>query len=313
MNWIRVFGILALCGVTFAQDAAQLRFTSSLDSIAKYGGKIDFSLSRTFVFARDVADSSKVPAGLKTAFENTPVNTPGKSSIPASTTYQNISETVHDVLENGSRVVLVEETDQTTVAGQFGVAERTRIEMTRTHAPNGDVSLTEVLLDIQGGSFGGDDKFNQIFKDDYLMFLGANLREEQQILEGCYKGIVGSAVPLMSDIVKLVQFGDETLIDSKPAFARYGDVRLTRLPDGGVECRVSYDPRKYNPAVLEPNMTIKRYTLHFNPDGTLEHQDHVSSRVYLIVRVTPFWFEGSTYQVRYTDVFRTSGVLDRLR
>jgi hypothetical protein len=277
-------------------------------TVIKYGGKTESAPGRLFAFATDAAGSSKVPAGLKIAFEQRP----STSSIPASTTYQEISETVHDVLEDGSRVVLVEVTDQTTVAGQFGTAEQARIEMTRTHAPNGDVSLTEVLLEIQGGSFGGDDEFNQIFKDDFLMFLGASLRDEQQILEGCYKGTVGMVVPLMSDIIKLVQFADGTLIDAKPALARFGDVRLTRLPDGGIECRVSYDPKKYDPTLDLSNL-IKRYTLRFNPDGTLERQEFVTSRVGKTVNIDSFSFEGKTYQVRYADVLKSTGVLDRLR
>jgi hypothetical protein len=309
-NWTRAIGLIALTGAALAQDAAPFRFTAALDSVNRYGGKSETSIASAFVFATDAKGSSKVPAGLKAAFERSAAG-PAQLAGP-SVSFTNSTETVHDVLEDGSRVVLIESVSQTTGVA-LGAAQRLGAEMTRTHKPDGTVLLEDVVVNVEGQFRPGNEEQNEMIRQGVALSIDASLRLQNQVLEACYKTTTGTAVPFLVDPKALQASGYE--IDSEPTSlepVRFGDLRLSRLPDGATECRISIDPQKYGKPT-GPVRIISRQTMRFGSDGVLEHADVVSSFTYGQVRGEDFVFEGKPYRVRSILTSKSSGVSDRLR
>jgi hypothetical protein len=329
MTWTRVgLGVLALTGASLAQDSAPLRFTAALDSVVRYGGKSESSTGQAFVFATNSDGSSVVPDGLKAAFERQLTRFAALSG--PSVAFTNSTETVHDVLEDGSRVVLIEAVSQSTAPIRLGAAQQVRFEMTRTHGPDGRVTLEDVFVSTEGefrpGFRSGDDESNESMRQAVSVSTENNLRLQAQILEACYRSAPGASVPLILDPKRLVgpesdtppdQLGPDQLGPDQLGPVRLGDVRVSSLPDGGAECRVSLDPKRYAVGVggTDPGNVrfVTRQTMRFGPDGTLEHSEFVSSTRFGTVQNSEFEFEGKTYAVRSIFVGKSTGSNDRLR
>jgi hypothetical protein len=144
MNWTRAFGLIAIWSVALAQESAPLRYTAALDTVTNYGGKSETSTGQSFIYATGPDGSSRVPNGLKAAFERGEQISRYGLIAGSQASFFNETQTVHDVLEDGSRVVLVEQVNQSTTALQLGAAQKITTEMTRTHLPDGSIKLEDV-------------------------------------------------------------------------------------------------------------------------------------------------------------------------
>jgi hypothetical protein len=306
MNWTRAIGLIAIFGVAFAQESAPLRFTAALDTITQYGGKSETSTGQSFVFATGPNRSSRVPDGLKAAFERGQLTRYGLIA-GSQVSFFNETQTVHDVLEDGSRVVLVEQVNQSTSGLQLGVAQKITVEMTRTFKPDGRILLEDVFVNVEG-SFGRDEETNEQFRQAVAESVSNSQKMNAQMLEACYTTQTGTAVPLILDPKALGVTQPE---DSKLEPVRVGDVRV-QISNGQSECRISINPSQYG-LKQEPLKLVLRQTLQFANDGQIERNEFISSLTYGEVEINDFEFEGKTYRVRSIPVSRTTGATDRLR
>jgi hypothetical protein len=305
MNWTRAFGLIAIWSVALAQESAPLRYVAALDTITQYGGKSETSTSQSFVFATGLDGSSRVPDGLKAAFERGQLTRYG---LVAGTqaSFFNETQTVHDVLEDGSRVVLVELVNQNTTALQLGVAQKVTAEMTRTYKSDGSIRLEDVFVNVEG-EYGRDEESDEQFRQAIAESVGTSLPINTQVLESCYTTQAGTVAPLKLDAKALGVTQPE---DSKLEPVRVGDVRV-QLVNGLSECRVSINPSQYG--LRQGSLKIvQRQTMQFASDGRPEHSEYISSVTFGEVESSDFEFEGKTYRVRSIPVSRTTGSFDRL-
>jgi hypothetical protein len=306
MNWTRVFGLIAIWSVALAQDSEPLRFRAALDTITQYGGKSETSTGQSFVFATGPDGSSRVPSGLKAAFERGQLTRYGLVA-GMQVSFLNATETVHDVLEDGSRVMLVEQVNQSTSGLQLGAAQKITSEMTRTYLPDGSIKLEDVFVNVEG-SFGRSEETNEQFRQAIAESVSTSLPINTQMLEACYITQAGTAVPLILDPKALGVTQPE---DSKLEPVRVGDVRVQTV-NGLSECRISINPSQYG-LMQGPLKLVQRHTLQFANDGQIERQDFIASVMYGEVESSDFEFEGKTYRVRSIPVSKTTGSIDRLR
>jgi hypothetical protein len=305
MNIARAFGLIAIFGVALAQEAAPLRFTAALDTVTNYGGKSETSTGQSFIYATGPDGSSRVPSGLKAAFERQELTRYGLIA-GTQAIFLNETQTVHDVLEDGSRVVLVEQINQSTAALQLGAAQKITTEMTRTYKPDGSITLEDVFVNAEGKYLhNADAERNEELQHLLAESISNSEKIGTQVLESCYKTQPGSSAPLKLD-PKAFQIKDANL---EPV--RVGDVRVNTV-NGSSECRISINPSQYGLS-QGPIKLVQRQTLLFATDGRLEHGDFISSVTYGEPESTDFEFEGKTYRVRATAVSRTTGSNDQLR
>jgi hypothetical protein len=305
MNWTRAFGLIAIFGATFAQDSAPLRFTAALDTITQYGGKSETNTGQSFVFATGPDGSSRVPSGLKAAFERGQLTRYGLIA-GSQVSFFNETQTVHDVLEDGSRVVLVEQVNQSTAALQLGVAQKITAEMTRTYLPDGSIKLEDVFVNVEG-TFHRDAETNEQILPAVAESVSLGQQVNAQVLEACYKTQPGASVPLKLD-PKALRITTPENGNLEPV--RVGDVRV-QIVDGS-ECHVSINPSQYG-LRQGPVKMVQRQTMKFASDGQLEHGEYISSFTFGEIESSDFEFEGKTYRVRAIPVSRTTGSTDRLR
>jgi hypothetical protein len=313
MNIARAFGLVAVWSVALAQEAAPLRFTVALDTITQYGGKSETSTGQSFVFATGPDGSSRVPDGLKAAFERGQLTRYGLIA-GSQVSYFNETQTVHDVLEDGSRVVLVEQVSQNTAALQLGAAQKIFTEMTRTYKPNGSIKLEDVFVNVEGVFHRNEETNQQI-----LLGVAENISNSQQanaqILEACYETQPGSSAPLKLDPeplqLKRLDPKDLQINDNGFEPVRVGDVRLQTV-NGNSECRISINPSQYG-LKQDRFKFVQRQIMKFANDGQIERNEFISSVTYGEMESSDFEFEGKTYRVRSIPVSRTTGSTDRLR
>jgi hypothetical protein len=306
MNWTRAFGLIAIWSVALAQEAAPLRFTAALDTITQYGGKSETNTSQSFVYATGPDGSSRVPSGLKAAFERGQLTRYGLVAGSQSLFF-NATETVHDVLEDGSRVLLVEQVIQSTSGPQLGVSQKIITEMTRTFKPDGRIVLEDVFVNVEG-DYGRSEETNQTFKTLVAQSVSENQKLSTQMLEACYVTQAGPAVPLVLDPKALGVTQPE---DGKLEPVRVGDVRVQTV-NGLSECRISINPSQYG-LKQGPLKLVQRHTLQFANDGQIERQEFISSVTFGEAESSDFEFEGKTYRVRSIPVSKTTGSIDHLR
>jgi hypothetical protein len=306
MNWTRAFGLIAIWSVALAQESAPLRYTAALDTTTQYGGKSETNTGQSFVFATGPEGSSRVPDGLKAAFERGQLTRYGLIA-GSQVSYFNETQTVHDVLEDGSRVVLVEQVSQNTSGLQLGAAQKITSEMTRTYLVDGTIKLEEVFVDVEG-SFGRNEETNEQFRQAVAQGVSNSQKLNTQMLEACYTTQAGTVVPLKLDPQALGVTQPE---DGKLEPVRVGDVRV-QISNGLTECRISINPSQYG-LKQGPVKLVQRITMQFANDGQIERNEFISSVTYGEVESSDFGFEGKTYRVRSIPVSRTTGSTDRLR
>ena len=310
MNWTRAFGLIAIWSVALAQESAPLRFTAAVDTVTNYGGKSETNTGQSFVFATGPDGSSRVPNGLKAAFERGQLTRYGLVA-GIQTSFLNETQTVHDLLEDGSRVVLVEGVYQSTSGLKLGTAQKITTEMTRIHKPDGRVLLEDVFVNAEGDYVRNEDT-NETVKTLVAESTSNNLKVNAQLLEACYTTQPGAGVPLKLDPEALgVTPENGKPGDGKLEPVRVGDVRV-QITDGLSECRISINPSQYG--LKQPYYKIvQRLVLQFDQAGQLDHSEFVSSVTYGEVEASDFEFEGKTYRVRSIPVSKTTGSGDRLR
>ncbi len=307
---------LVLTVFAFAQDAApELRLNVDQGTVTKYGGKSESSTIYAFSFATGPAGArvpEDVAARLKLAFERDFERFPVVGRAGSTITLNNSTETVLEAQEDGTRVVQVESYLQT--SGLIGVGQTTDSTYVRTHAPDGGVSLSDVRVKIEVAQpFVSDKEQNAKFIASLEQGRRTSFASQALILTGCYQAASNEVVPLLLDPKQFAPSSDSSTKPEAPPIVRVGDLRLDRNADGGAECRVSLEPKRYG-LNSGPVTLVSRWTLDFLPDGRLEHSEFVSSTIlnYPEATVTDFEFEGKTYRVRYVRVFRSSGSSDRL-
>jgi hypothetical protein len=183
-----------------------------------------------------------------------------------------------------------------------------------THAPDGGVSLSDVRVKIEvARPFVSDKDQNAKIIGSLEQGMRTSFASQALILSGCYQAVSGAVVPLSLDPKQFSPSTDSSGKPEEPKAVRVGDLRLDRSTDGGAECRVSLEPKRYG-LNSGPVTLVSRWTLQFLPDGRLEHSEFVSSTIlnYPEATVADFEFEGKTYRVRYVRAFRSSGSSDRL-
>ena len=307
MNIARVFGLIALTGVALAQEAAPLRYTAALDTVTNYGGKSETLVGQSFVFATGPDGSSKVPNGLKAAFERGQLLSRYGLVAGSQIELFNETQTVHDVLEDGSRVVLVEQVSQSTAVLRLGAAQKITAEMTRTHLPDGSIKLEDVFVNVEG-DFSRSEESNETFRTSMAEGISSSQKLNVQILSACYKTRPGPAVPLNLDPKAL---GVTDVKDTSLEPVRVGDVRVQVMNDK-TECRISINPSQYG-LKQGPIKLVQRLSFVFADDGLIERNEFTSSVIFGEVESDDFKFEGKTYRVRSIPVSRTTGSTDRLR
>jgi hypothetical protein len=306
MNWTRAFGLIAIWSVALAQDSAPLRYTAAVDTITQYGGKSETSTGQSFVYATGPDGSSRVPDGLKAAFERGQLTRYGLIA-GSQVSFFNETQTVHDVLEDGSRVVLVEQVNQSTAALQLGVAQKVTAEMTRTYLPDGSIKLEDVFVNVEG-VFHRNEETNEQILPAVAESISVSQQVNVQLLEACYKTLPGASVPLKLDPKAI---GVAQTEDGKLEPVRAGDVRV-QLVNGMSECHISINPSQYG--LRQGSLkVVQRLVLRFDQDGQLEQNQYVSSVTFGEVESSDFEFEGKTYRVRAIPVSKTTGSIDRLR
>jgi hypothetical protein len=307
MNWTRAFGLIAIWSVALAQESAPLRYTAALDTVTNYGGKSETSTGQSFIYATGPDGSSRVPNGLKAAFERGEQISRYGLIAGSQASFFNETQTVHDVLEDGSRVVLVEQVNQSTTALQLGAAQKITTEMTRTHLPDGSIKLEDVFVNVEG-TFVRNEENNAQILPAVAEGISISQRVDVQVLEACYKTLPGASVPLKLD-PKALRITMPENASLEPV--RVGDVRI-QIVDGTGECRISINPSQYG-LKQGPVKMVQRQTMKFTSDGQIERNEFISSVTYGEVESSDFEFEGETYRVRSIPVSRTTGSTDRLR
>jgi hypothetical protein len=310
MNWTRAFGLIAIWSVALAQDSAPLRYTAALDTITQYGGKSETNTGQSFVFATGPDGSSRVPNGLKAAFERGQLTRYGLVA-GSQISFFNETQTVHDVLEDGSRVVLVEQVNQSTAALQLGAAQKVTAEMTRTYLPDGSIKLEDVFVNVEG-TFVRNEETNAQILPVVAESISVSQQVNVQLLEACYKTQPGASVPLKLD-PKALRITMPENVSLEPV--RVGDVRVQILDvtsESVRECHVSINPSQYGLS-QGPVKMVQRQTMRFASDGQLEQGEFISSVTYGELEGSDFEFEGKTYRVRSIPISRTTGSTDRLR
>ena len=310
MNWTRAVGLIVIFGVALAQESVLLRFTVAVDTVINYGGKSETNTGQSFVFATGPDGSSRVPNGLKAAFERGQLTRYGLVA-GIQTSFYNSTETVHDLLEDGSRVVLIEQVSQGTSGLQLGAAQKVTAEMTRIHKPDGHILLEDVFVNAEG-DYVRDEDTNVTVRTLVAESVSNNLKINAQLLEACYTTQPGSGVPFKLDPEALgVTAEDGKPEDGKLEPVRVGDVRV-QIIDGLSECRISINPSQYG--LKQGSVKIvQRLVLQFANNGLIERNEFVSSVTYGEVEASDFEFEGKTYRVRAIPVSKTTGSGDRLR
>jgi hypothetical protein len=306
MNIARICGLIAIWSAALAQESAPLRYTAAPDTVTQYGGKSETNTGQSFVFATGPDGSSRVPEGLKAAFERGQLTRYGLVA-GSQASFFNETQTVHDVLEDGSRVVLVEQVNQGTAALQLGAAQKITAEMMRTYLPDGSIKLEDVFVNVEG-TFHRNAETNEQILPAVAESISLGEQVSTQVLEACYKTQPGSGVPLKLDPKALRITTPE---DASLEPVRVGDVRV-QLMNGLSECRVSINPSQYGLS-QGPVKMVQRQTMKFASDGQLEHSEFISSFTYGEVESSDFEFEGKMYRVRAIPVSRTTGSTDRLR
>jgi hypothetical protein len=344
MTWTRAIGLLALTGFVVAQETVPFVYSVPVNTVTQYGGRADSIWSLQFSFAIGPDGSSRVPDGLKRAFESVqggkitirkgdaipafkeissngdksdlsllmpvPPRLPGSNPNVSThfpnppeytTTYTNSTETVHDVLEDGSRVVQVETTIQSTGTNTYD-NEFISAEMTRTHKTDGSVFVDDVLVNLKNDLYPNDTGEDAEFRSqDAKGYADEVFPNEAHELEVCYKAKQGLLLPLYNFA--------PTLKENKPM--RSGDLRVSVLPDGRLECRKSVDTQKYGGDGIN-NGYLRRDTLIFGQDGRLDHSEFVASHKSKMIQVSNFEYEGKVYRVRSLKIWRIAGSSDRL-
>jgi hypothetical protein len=306
MNWTRAIGLIAIWSVALAQESAPLRYTAALDTVTSYGGKSETTTGQSFVFATGPDGSSRVPSGLQAAFERQQITRYGLIA-GSQASFFNETQTVHDVLEDGSRVVLVEEVSQSTSGLRLGVAQKITSEMTRTYKSDGSIKLEDVFVNVEG-TFVRNEENNAQILPAVAEGISISQRVDVQVLEACYKTLPGASVPLKLD-PKALRITMPENASLEPV--RVGDVRI-QIVDGTGECRISINPSQYG-LKQGPVKMVQRQTMKFTSDGQIERNEFISSVTYGEVESSDFEFEGETYRVRSIPVSRTTGSTDRLR
>jgi hypothetical protein len=307
--------VFVLTALAFAQDAMPeaLRLRVDQGTVTKYGGKSDSATTYAFSFAtgpggarlpNDLRDQLKVT--FERDFERLPIV--GRSGNIIS--LWNSTETVLEAKEDGTRVVQVESYSQT--SGLIGIGQTVDQKFTRTHVPDGGVSFGDLSIKVERNrSLNESQDLNDLIIKGTEQGARTNLILNAVILSGCYQAASGEVVPLKFD-PKVFAPVDSSSANPEPLEpVRVGDLRLTRNPDGGAECRISLEPKRYG-LKTGPVVIVTRWTLQFLPDGRLEHSEFISSTIINNPEVTDFEFDGKTYRVRYVRVFRSSGSSDRL-
>jgi hypothetical protein len=306
MNWTRAFGLIAIWSVALAQESAPLRFTTALDTVTNYGGKSETNTGQSFVYATGPGGSSRVPDGLKAAFERGQLTRYGLVA-GSQASFFNETQTVHDVLEDGSRVVLVEQVNQNTAALQLGAAQKVTAEMTRTYLPDGSIRLEDVFVNVEG-TFVRNEETNAQILPVVAESISASQQVNVQLLEVCYKTLPGASVPLkLAPKTLRITMPENTSLEP----VRVGDVRV-QIVNGNSECRISINPSQYGLSQGSVKM-VQRQTWQFASDGQLEHSEYVSSFRFGEAEGSDFDFEGKPYRVRAIPVSKTTGSIDRLR
>jgi hypothetical protein len=306
MNPARAFGLIVIFGVALAQEAAPLRYVAALGTITQYGGKSETNTGQSFVFATGPDGSSRVPDGLKAAFERGQLSRYGLVAGSQASFFNEI-QTVHDVLEDGSRVVLVEQVNQNTAALQLGAAQKVTSEMTRTYLPDGSIKLEDVFVNVEG-TFVRNQETNEQILPVVAESISVSEQVNVQVLEACYKTQPGPSVPLKLDPKALrIDMSENASLEP----VRVGDVRV-QIVNGASECRISINPSQYGLRQASVKM-VQRQTMQFASDGQLEHGEFVSSFTFGEAESSDFEFEGQTYRVRAISVSKTTGSTDRLR
>ena len=305
MNWTRAFGLIVVWSVALAQESAPLRYTAAVDSVTNYGGKSETNTGQSFVFATGPDGSSRVPNGLKAAFERGQLTRYGLVA-GIQTWYYNSTETVHDLLEDGSRVVLVEHVYQSTSGLQLGAAQKITAEMTRTYKPDGRILLEDVFVNAEGDYVRNEDT-NETVRTSVAESVSNSLKINTQVLEACFTTQPGASVPLKLDPKALGVISK----DGKLEPVRVGDLRV-QITDGLSECRISINPNQYG--LKQGSIkVVQRFVWRFDQAGQIEHTEYISSVTYGEVESSDFEFEGKTYRVRAIPVSKTIGSGDRLR
>ena len=305
MNWTRAFGLIVVWSVALAQESAPLRFTAAVDTVTNYGGKSETDTGQSFVFATGPDGSSRVPNGLKAAFERGQLTRYGLVA-GIQTSFFNSTETVHDLLEDGSRVVLVEHVYQSTSGLQLGAAQKVTAEMTRTYKPDGRILLEDVFVNAEGDYVRNEDT-NETVRTLVAESVSNSLKINTQVLEACFTTQPGASVPLKLDPKALGVISK----DGKLEPVRVGDLRV-QITDGLSECRISINPNQYG--LKQGSIkVVQRFVWRFDQAGQIEHTEYISSVTYGEVESSDFEFEGKTYRVRAIPVSKTIGSGDRLR
>jgi hypothetical protein len=310
MNWTRAIGLIAIWSVALAQESAPLRYTAALDTVTSYGGKSETTTGQSFVFATGPDGSSRVPSGLQAAFERQQITRYGLIA-GSQASFFNETQTVHHVLEDGSRVVLVEQVSQSTSGLRLGAAQKITTEMTRTHLPDGSIKLEDVFVNVEG-TFVRNEETNEQILPVVAESISISEQVNARMLEACYKTQPGPSVPLKLD-PKALRIDMPENASLEPV--RVGDVRVQIVNgtgEGMRECRISINPSQYGLRQASVKM-VQRQTMKFTSDGQIERNEFISSVTYGEVESSDFDFEGETYRVRSIPVSRTTGSTDRLR
>ncbi len=309
---------MLMTALAFAQDAAPsaLRLRADQGTVTKYGGKTDQLRFYAFSFATGPG-GARLPDDLrdrlKLAFER---DFSGSSGLDSgkTLTVANSTETILEARDDGSRVVQVESYTQST--GLVGLGQTADSSYLRTHAPDGGVSLGDVKVKIETAQpFLSDEVQNAkiIASLEQSVRFGAIIQAE--ILTGCFQAAPGAVSPLMIDprpfMPSANSGADASGAPDGLQPVRLGDLRLERTAEGGADCRVSLEPKRYGVG-SEMYSFVSRQRLQFLPDGRVNHSESVSSTSINRSEATDFEFESRIYRVRYALVFRSQGSSDRL-
>jgi hypothetical protein len=305
---------LALTAFVFAQEAVPepLRLNVDQGTVTKYGGKTDAETLYSFLFATGPGGAqilSEVSARLKLAFERDFERLPVVGRAGVTVTLNNATETVLEAREDGTRLVQVESYAQT--SGLIGIGQTTDLKYVRTHAPDGGVSPSAITIKIERNRESLSEDFNKRIIAALEQSVRVSVTTQAVVLSGCYQTAPDTVAPLILDPKQFMPSGDQSAKPEELKPVRAGDLRLTRTTDGGAECRVSLEPKRYG-LNSDPLTIVSRWTLQFLPDGRLEHSEFVSSTSLNQPEVAEFEFGGKIYRVRYNRVFRSSGSSDRL-
>jgi hypothetical protein len=286
-----LFFIGFLLSIALAQDLMPLRFTALQDAKLEYRSVDRVQIVLAFSYAKSL-DGKLIPFDLKAAFETSNENQLRQDS--ARSTLQ-----VLKVQDDGTRIVALKVQSDLKILAPL---EKFYSTYTLEYQPDGRINLSDYYVEIRQPGM------NQSIREQLPKLYEIGTRTSMLIIEQCYGQFKSNeSKALMLDPSRLIPAPDPT----EPP-RQIGEIRLEQDADGKTICHFGVDSKQYpDPKETKQFRNIRRGTLQFLPDGTLEHSEWIGS-----TSLTPenkeFEFKGKKYRVFFVQKFLNSSSTDRL-